>query len=338
VRAPRFWWRRPGLAAALLRPAGAIYGAIAAARAARPGARAAIPVLCAGNFVAGGAGKTPFAIALAERLRALGERPVFLSRGHGGSEAGPLLVDPARHSARDVGDEPLLLARHAPTLVSRDRPAGAALARELGSVVVMDDGLQNPSLAKDLRFALVDAVQGVGNGLCLPAGPLRAPLTAQWPLVDALVLVGEGEPGAELAREAARRHLPVIRAAIEPDEAAATALRGRAVLAFAGIGRPEKFFATARAAGARLVAERVFSDHHPYSAKELAGLRDDAARAGAALLTTEKDLVRIGRHAGASRDETPPLALPIALRIIETERLDALVQGALAGFASRAGR
>src|SRR4051812_1975988 len=176
IRAPAFWWRAPGWEARLLAPFAALYGAGAARRLAQPGERVAIPVICAGNFVVGGAGKTPFAIELARRLVARGERPAFLTRGYGGSLAGPVAVTPA-HAAAEVGDEALLLAAHAPTVVARSRIGGARHAeRDGASVIVMDDGLQNPSLAKDLSFALVDAEAGIGNGLVLPAGPLRAPL------------------------------------------------------------------------------------------------------------------------------------------------------------------
>ncbi|MFI4995620.1 MAG: tetraacyldisaccharide 4'-kinase, partial [Hyphomicrobiales bacterium] len=197
MRAPDFWWRRPGLKARLLQPLGALYGALTARRMARRGVCSALPVLCVGNFVAGGAGKTPFAIEISRRLASLGEKPAFLTRGYGGSLKGPLLVG-AEHMAGEVGDEALLLARHAPTILARSRVAGAKLAEAQGaSVIVMDDGLQNPSLAKDCTFALVDAETGVGNSLCLPAGPLRAPLDRQWPLVQGLVVMGpaEARPG-----------------------------------------------------------------------------------------------------------------------------------------------
>ena len=259
----------------------------------------------------------------------MGEHPVFLTRGHGGSAAGPLLVDPARHSAREVGDEPLLLARHAPTVVARARRAGAELAKRHGGVVVMDDGLQNPSLVKDLAFAVVDARVGVGNGLCLPAGPLRAPLAAQWPLADALVLIGEGTAGDGVAREADRLELPVIRAEMVPDRAAA-ALKGRRVVAFAGIGHPEKFFATLRGIGAAVVAEHGFADHHDFTASELAGLAREAVALDAILVTTEKDMMRIGDGRSAIGRVAELRALSIGLRIAQPPLLDRLLAEALA--------
>jgi len=172
MRAPGFWWREPGLAAAALAPLGALYGAVAAWRMARKGEAVSAPVVCVGNFVVGGAGKTPTAIFLAGRLAAAGERPFLLSRGYGGNLDGPTLVDARTHLASEVGDEPLLLATAAPTVVARDRPAGARFAADRGaSVIVLDDGLQNPALAKTVALAVVDGARGVGNGRCLPAGP-----------------------------------------------------------------------------------------------------------------------------------------------------------------------
>ncbi|MCJ2144109.1 tetraacyldisaccharide 4'-kinase [Methylobacterium sp. E-066] len=292
MRPPRFW--AAGVdhpVARALAPLGAAYGTLTARRMDRPGARAGCPVLCLGNFTLGGAGKTPAAMAVAELLVELGRRPAFLSRGYGGRLAGPVRVDPDSHAAADVGDEPLLLARHAPTIVSRDRSAGAALCRALGAdVIVMDDGLQNPTLAKDLAWAVVDGGAGIGNGRPFPAGPLRAPLDRQWPHVSGLILVGDGAPGASVAAIAERRGLPVHRARLVPD---GFDLAGGRCLAFAGIGRPKKFFATLRGTGVAIVAARPFPDHHPYGAADLAALAAEADRLGAELVTTEKDAVRL---------------------------------------------
>lgn len=299
MRPPGFWSQPPTHPLArLLAPAGRIYGARVAGRMDRPGAAPPCPVLCVGNFTLGGAGKTPVALALADLLRDLGHRPAFLSRGYGGRLPGPLAVDPARHGAAEVGDEPLLLAARATTIVSRDRPAGARLCAASGaSVIVMDDGLQNPSLIKTLALAVVDAGAGVGNGLPFPAGPLRAPLSRQWPHVAGLVLVGDGAPGAAVAEAARARGLPVHRARLVPEADGAWA--GRRVVAFAGIGRPQKFFETLRALGAQVVAERSFPDHHPFRESDLADLAALARREGAGLVTTAKDAVRLppGRSA-----------------------------------------
>ena len=203
-------------------------------------------------------------------------------------------VDPDRHAAAEVGDEPLLLARAAPCYVARDRVAAARAAAAAGAtMVLMDDGLQNPALARDLAIAVVDGAVGVGNGLCLPAGPLRAPLERQWPAVDLVVVIGAGVAGDAVAAEAARRGKPVLRAAVEADARALRRLGGRPLLAFSGIGRPAKFFDTLEAAGLR-VAERVaFPDHHAFTARDRERLAAAASAAGATLVTTEKDRVRL---------------------------------------------
>lgn len=320
MRAPAFWaGRTPSWTANLLRPAASLYGAVAARRLRRPSARAALPVVCVGNFTIGGAGKTPTALAIAGLLRRMGHRPALLSRGYGGRLAGPVRVDPAAHGPDQVGDEPLLLARAHPTVVSRDRPAGARLCAELGAtVVVMDDGLQNPSLVKDLAVAVVDGERGLGNGLCLPAGPLRAPLAAQWPLVQAVILVGPGEAGTAVAGEAQAGGVGVIRAALEPDPAVAAALAGRRVLAVAGIAHPAKFFATLARCGALIEGERAFPDHHPYAASDLEALAARAARDGLMLVTTEKDAVKLQRLAQPSG--LAVTALPVTL-VFEDEAL-----------------
>lgn len=314
MRAPGFWWRRPGLLAGLLAPLGWLYGAITLRRMRRPGADCGIPVICVGNFVAGGAGKTPTAIALAGLLAQRGETPFVLMRGYGGRLPGPVEVHPEHHAARAVGDEPLLMARHARTVIARDRVAGASLARALGAgVIVMDDGLQNPALTKRLRLAVVDGASGVGNGLCLPAGPLRAPLAEQLGEVDAVLVIGAGEPGAAVAAAATARGLPVLRARLDPDPAAVARLAGQAVLAVSGIGRPEKFAATLRESGARIVAERAFGDHHAYSLGDVQALVAEAALYDSLVATTEKDSVKL---APLWPDEERGRLLPVPVRLI----------------------
>ena len=295
-RAPRFWWRpRPGPAALVLAPAAALYGAVAGRRMARPGTAVGVPVVCIGNFVAGGAGKTPVALELARHLVAVGQEPAFVSRGYGGRvAAAPVRVALGRHAAVEVGDEPLLLARAAPCFVGRDRTAAARAAVAAGaSIVLMDDGLQNPALARDLALAVVDGAVGIGNGLCLPAGPLRAPMARQWPAVDLVVVIGPGAPGEAVAAEAARCGKPVLRAVVEPEAGALRRLRGRRLLAFSGIGRPGKFFDTLAGAGLDLADGIAFPDHHAFTARDRARLAAAAASAGATLVTTEKDRVRL---------------------------------------------
>lgn len=295
LSAPRFWWRdRPGPLAWLLSPLGLIYGAITLWRMHKPGASAGVPVICVGNFIAGGAGKTPTAIALARLLAARGETPFVLMRGYGGRLSGPLEVDPTRHGPIDVGDEAMLMARHARTVISRDRIAGATLARAGGaSVIVMDDGLQNPALAKQLRFAVVDGGSGVGNGLCLPAGPLRAPLAGQLGQTDAVIVIGPGAAGEQVAAFARSQGKTVLAARLEPEAEAAATLRGQKIIALSGIGRPEKFRATLEALGAIVVGERAFGDHHAYTAADVGGVVAEARSGDLIVATTEKDMTKL---------------------------------------------
>ena len=325
MRAPAFWGvAPPTLAARALQPFGAAYGAMTLKRMARGGAAVSAPVICVGNFVAGGAGKTPVALALGERLVKMGKRVAFLSRGYGGAKrADPLLVDPSMHDARTVGDEPLLLARVAPCFVGPDRVASARLAiAEGANALVMDDGLQNPSLAKTLRIAVVDASGGFGNGLCVPAGPLRAPVAGQRAFVDAVVLIeAEGAGKADLSAIAG---LPIYVARLEPDAVAASALIGRPVLAFAGIGVPDKFFATLHGIGAQVAATRAFADHHPYSPGEIEAILRESRMARLTPVTTEKDAMRIP---AALRREIA--VLPVALRFDDEAGVAGMLRRAL---------
>jgi tetraacyldisaccharide 4'-kinase len=214
MREPSFWWREAGLTSGLLSPLAAVYGAVAASRMARPGRSAGIPVICVGNLTLGGAGKTPAAIAVARVLDAAGRRPFVLSRGYGGMLTGPVQVDPARHRAAEVGDEPLLLARFTPTVVSRDRAVGAEAARAAGAgSIVMDDGFQSPGLHKDRSVLVVDARRGIGNGQVFPAGPLRAPPGDQLRRAQALLVVGAGTAGDSVAAAAQAHGLPVFHGA-----------------------------------------------------------------------------------------------------------------------------
>jgi tetraacyldisaccharide 4'-kinase len=309
MRAPGFYFRPPGFASRMLAPLAAIYGAVAAARMRRAGARASVPVICVGNPTLGGAGKTPTALAIAGLLAGMGERPVFISRGYGGSNAGPLAVDPARHQAKEVGDEPLLLARAFPTIVAHDRAAGAALAAEQGAnVIVLDDGFQNPALAKDFSFLVIDRAIGIGNAAVFPAGPLRAPLRAQLERADAIVLIGNGDSNA-----GAGARLPVFSARLVPDPATAMIFSGKKALAFAGIGHPEKFFATLGEAGIETVERMSFADHHRYTAEDAWTLMNAAAARGLVLMTTEKDLVRMHGDPALLELAAVTRALPVRL-------------------------
>lgn len=296
---PPGWWygetAPDRIKAVLLTPLGMLYDQGVKARFAltRP-YRSRLPVICIGNFTVGGAGKTPLALAVSEMLRELGHSPAFLTRGFGGRLAGPHPVDPARDDFTDVGDEALLLARAAPTFVARKRPDGAQAIEETeASVIIMDDGFQNPTLVKDLSLIAADASAGIGNGLVFPAGPLRGALNFQKEHADAVVLVGETGPAGRLPELG----LPVYRASLAP-LAGSDWLQGLPVLAFCGIGRPQKFFDTLKDAGADLVAERAFPDHHAFTESDAQSLLDEAKSLGAQLVTTEKDRVRLNAGSG----------------------------------------
>ena len=324
MREPAFWWRKIGLASGLLAPAAACYGAIAARRMLRQGTRAGVPVLCVGNFTLGGAGKTPAVMRLAKLLQEAGERVFCLSRGYRGSLAGPKRVDAHSDHAAQVGDEALLLARVAPTMVARDRVAGAEAAAAAGaSVVIMDDGLQNASLIKDFTIAVVDGRRGLGNARVFPAGPLRAPLAVQIARTDALLVVGEATGAGDAV--AAAHGLPIFHGHLQPDPAAITELKARKVFAFAGIGDPDKFFATATEAGIEVARRQAFPDHHCFSAEEAAELIMRAEHDGLALLTTEKDRARMTGEPLLAALAAKAHVLPVTLAVIEAEELRALV-------------
>jgi tetraacyldisaccharide 4'-kinase len=291
MRAPAFWSDGPSALSTLLLPLGAIYAA--AGRLRRLAVKtqpAPVPVVCVGNLVAGGAGKTPVALAIARHMIAQGVEVHFLSRGYGGRLKGPVRVVPGIHEAVDVGDEPLLLARTAPCWIAADRVAGArAAAAEGAQVIVMDDGHQNPSLAKAASILVVDGATAFGNGRVMPAGPLREPVAEGLSRADAAVILGEDRVGAE---NALGKRLPVLHGRLVPTEES-RALDGESVLAFAGIGRPEKFFDTLRALGCKILETRSFPDHHPYSYEEAKELVDTAWAMGALPVTTAKDAVRL---------------------------------------------
>lgn len=325
LRAPFFWYDTDHFfardLALLLSPLGALYGAITARRMRQPGMRVEKPVICVGNFTVGGAGKTPTVIAFAQILQRRGLTPFIVSRGYGGKETGPLRVDPHLHRAEQTGDEPLEIARFAPVIVARDRVAGAGLAMAQGAdIILLDDGLQNPKLAKDLSFAVIDADAMFGNGHCFPAGPLRAPLKDQWPHVKAAIAIG-GDPqaGFELQK-------PVYRARLVPDQRAAEALNGVTVLAFAGIGRPEKFFATVEACGARIAERRIYGDHHDYSDDALLALAAHCAANRLNPVTTVKDAVRIGGQRAEVIFKGQLGILPVTLEFDDPAAVEALIE------------
>ena len=337
MREPPFWWRDAGIEAQLLAPAASIYGALATRRMAQKSRPAGVPVVCIGNPTVGGAGKTPTALAVARMLTAAGERPVLLSRGYGGRSRGPVRVDPSVHCAVDVGDEPVLLARVAPTIVARDRIAGAAAALAAGaSVIVMDDGFQNPSLVKDLSLLIIDGRRGVGNARVIPAGPLRAPLAAQLARADAIVVVGPVGAAAPVAAAARTRQLPVFSARLAPDTAFIGALGRARVLAFAGIGDPEKVFATLTESGVMVAATRSFPDHHRYTPADVRSLSAQAEVEGLALVTTEKDLARLAGDPAMAEFAVRVRALPVALLFDDDAGFKQLLRERVAAACRRA--
>ena len=300
MRPPEFWSRRgpaDRLIATALSPFGCLYGAsVAWKHRLRNAYRSHASVVCVGNLTVGGSGKTPVAIALGSLFRKKGAAVAFLARGYGRRSSDAMLVDTKKHDAGSVGDEALLLARVAPTIVSRNRAEGARLAERHGAdVIVMDDGHQNFTLAKDVSVVVVDGESGFGNGRTIPAGPLRERVRQGLARADAVIVMGEGAPPLSGYTR------PVLHARLEPDRH----FDGRKLIAFAGIGRPDKFFASLRAQGAKLVETHAFADHHGYAAAELAMLRARARDTGAGLVTTEKDFVRLNAGARAGIDVFP---------------------------------
>jgi tetraacyldisaccharide 4'-kinase len=237
-----------------------------------------------------------------------------LSRGYGGKLRGPVRVDRERHAASDVGDEPLMLAGQLPVVIARKRAEGVPLARAQGAtVIVMDDGFQSPAVVKDASLIVIDSERGIGNGQVFPAGPLRAPLRLQLARTDALVIVGNGTAAETVAAEIAAQGKPVLSAHLKPDQAQVATLRGQRVLAFAGIGDPARFFNTLRANGVKVVQQRAFADHHPYSQEEIESLVGEARRDALTLVTTEKDLARLRR--GGSLPDWARQIVPFAVTL-----------------------
>jgi tetraacyldisaccharide 4'-kinase len=315
LRTPFWWYRRRGAIASALSPLGAVYGRMAERKfAGIEPYRSRLPVICIGNFTAGGGGKTPTAIAVAKVLKEAGEKPCFLTRGYGGKTEGPALVVKGQ-TAAEIGDETLLLNAHAPVVVAADRAAGARLIEGTdATVIVMDDGFQNPQLAKDLSLIVVDAATALGNGLVMPAGPLRAPLDEQMKRADALLLIGDGGKAAPLAKTFEAANKPVLKARMTP-RGDPRWLGVLPVIGFAGIANPKKFYATLSQNGARLTGTRSFPDHHPYTEKQAERLLRWAREWNAMLVTTEKDWVRLPEDDGTELSELRFRSRPLLIDI-----------------------
>ena len=300
MREPAFWHRPPSWTSLLLRPLAALYGAVAAHRLERQGLDPGIPVICVGNYHVGGAGKTPTVLALTALLRDLGERPVVLSRGYGGRLQGPVMVEPARHSAADVGDEPLMMAARVPVAVARERVEGVVLAKSRGAtVILMDDGFQNPAIAKDV----------------------------------ALIVIGSGHASDAVASAITAAGKPVLSARLQPEPDIVAALQAKPVLAFAGIGDPQRFFRTLRASGLTVAGERVFADHHPFTVAEIEALVAEAKQQSLTLVTTEKDLARLRDGADLPAVARDIVAFPVTLQFDDVAGLLSLLSARL--FAAR---
>ncbi len=328
MRAPAFWDRPPGLAAWLLSPLGALYAQATRRRLARgPRHKLPVPVICVGNLTAGGAGKTPTVIALVQRLTERGMAAQIVSRGYGGRTKAPLRVDARRHKADMVGDEPLLLAAFAPVWVGEDRLATARAAAEDGAqVILLDDGYQDPSLAHDLSLVVADAETGFGNGFCLPAGPLREPVAVGLGRADLLLTIGA--PAAQARFDSvwgARITTPRLQGQLAPLQMGFD-WDGHRVFAFAGIGRPQKFFDTLSALGADVVGAQALDDHQPLAPALLARLEAEALARGAQLVTTEKDAVRL-----PASFLPKVMVLPVRLELDDATLLDAALDRIISG-------
>lgn len=315
MKAPAFWDKQNWFSTVLVPPSWLYNAASKWVQGRKTPYRAPVPVICVGNLTVGGTGKTPTVIALIKRLTEQGVTVHAVSRGYGGTEIGPTLVEIGTHTAAEVGDEPLLIASYAPIWVSRDRAAGVRAAVNAGAdVIVLDDGHQNASVAKDMSIIVVDAVYGFGNERVLPAGPLREKISAGMSRADAVVLIGEpATPWPEMFHGK-----PILRAALRP-RFSGISLDGARVLAFAGIGRPEKFFDTVKEQGAKIIDSEAFADHQTYSRAIIDRLMARAEAQDLMIVTTEKDAVKLPEY---TRGKIWPI--PVGLSFCDEKELKIL--------------
>lgn len=335
--APPFWWKKPDWRSWSLYPASYLYGVVTAARMDfSPSYIANVPVICIGNFIVGGGGKTPTVQLFTQFLISEGWKPGILSRGHGGAISGTTVVDTAKHTAFDVGDEALLHAELATTVISSDRPKGARILEDAGcDIIVMDDGFQNPSLHKDFRLVVIDSKRGLGNGFAMPAGPLRVPLGRQIRHTDALLAIGDKSASQQAIRKVARAGKPVYEAAVRFINA--ETFKGKRVLAFAGIADPTKLFDTLQSAGAEVVLKRGFGDHHVFTEEECSDLLENSKEQGLMLVTTTKDHARL-RDLDGVRGELGKAATAVQIELVpeDPKMLTKFLQTALRRVEARA--
>ncbi len=334
--APPFWWDQPHWRAWLMYPASRIYGSVARARLEKaPRVPVERPVLCVGNFTVGGAGKTPTALALADAAIKCRLKPGFLSRGYGASLTATTVVDPSKHNAHDVGDEPVLLARKALTVIAPNRLEGARRLAESGAdIIIMDDGFQSAAIRFDYALLVVDSHRGLGNGHIIPGGPVRAPLVDQMRHATALLVIGDGAAADPVIRAAGRAAKPVFQARFFVPEA--RRFKDRSVLAFAAIGNPVKFFDTLSATGANIVARRSFADHHFFAEDEIADLLDIAARDSLSIITTSKDMARLQSARGRAKEIVEKAeVLDVELRFDPSDTPRVIIERTLEAFKKR---
>ncbi|MFK7902387.1 MAG: tetraacyldisaccharide 4'-kinase [Nitratireductor sp.] len=333
---PPFWFAKPGLKAFALWPLSFIYSRAARARMfSKPTAALNVPVLCIGNFVVGGGGKTPTAIAFAQAIKKKGYKPGILSRGYGGKVAKQTIVDASIHNALDVGDEPLLLAKHAITVVSADRVVGAKMLIEEGcDFIIMDDGFQNPSLTKDFNLVVVDSRRGIGNGFSLPAGPLRVGIKHQMSMANAVLIVGEDDGADKVIRLTAKSGRPIYHAKLAMQKP--SQLRKQNLLPYAGIADPKKFFDSLIKAGAILAQVKPFGDHHYFHKDDITELLETAKKLDAQLVTTEKDQMRLigmGQHQEALAEASQ--IVEVKLQFEDKNSIGIIIDKVLSNFYKR---